>query len=154
MELSKKTEVVGIGMGLPGMVSLIKPRFTIRPISLFRQGECRRRSTSHTQLPVKLKMMLILPHSVRLFWRGKGHNNFIMLTLGNRVGGGIIINRQLFKGSQGMAGELGHIILDYQGLFKQYIFEAPLKPTFRPALLSRFAMDMITQHPNTFLSEI
>ena len=38
-------------------------------------------------------------------------NNFIILTLGTGVGGGIIINKKLYRGG-GYAGELGHIILD------------------------------------------
>lgn len=37
--------------------------------------------------------------------------NFIILTLGTGIGGGIIINHELYKG-EGNAGELGHIILD------------------------------------------
>lgn len=37
--------------------------------------------------------------------------NFIILTLGTGIGGGIIINGNLYKG-EGMGGELGHIILD------------------------------------------
>lgn len=38
--------------------------------------------------------------------------NFILLTLGTGIGGGIIINGQIYKG-QGNAGELGHIIIDH-----------------------------------------
>ncbi len=37
--------------------------------------------------------------------------NFIILTLGTGIGGGVIINGQLYRG-EGYAGELGHIILD------------------------------------------
>lgn len=37
--------------------------------------------------------------------------NFIVLTFGTGIGGGIIINGKLYRG-QGYAGELGHIILD------------------------------------------
>lgn len=45
------------------------------------------------------------------FGVGKGKRNLIVLTLGTGIGGGIIINNELYKG-QGYAGELGHIILD------------------------------------------
>jgi len=37
--------------------------------------------------------------------------NFIVLTLGTGIGGGIIVNRKLYTG-QGYGGELGHIILE------------------------------------------
>ncbi|MBI4665615.1 MAG: ROK family protein [Nitrospinae bacterium] len=35
--------------------------------------------------------------------------NFSMLTLGTGVGGAIVLNRQVWHGSSGMAGELGHL---------------------------------------------
>ncbi len=37
--------------------------------------------------------------------------NFIVLTLGTGIGGGVVINGEIYKG-QGLGGELGHIILD------------------------------------------
>jgi len=42
---------------------------------------------------------------------GVKKKNFIILTLGTGVGGGIIINRKLYEG-QGFAGEFGHMVLD------------------------------------------
>lgn len=47
---------------------------------------------------------------------GKRFQNFIFLTLGTGVGGGIFINGQLFTGSLGAAGELGLITLNSDGL--------------------------------------
>ncbi len=41
----------------------------------------------------------------------KGMKNFIMLTLGTGVGSGIVVNGQLVYGSDGFAGELGHVIM-------------------------------------------
>ncbi len=39
----------------------------------------------------------------------KGMRDFIMITLGTGVGSGIVINGQLVYGSDGFAGELGHV---------------------------------------------
>jgi len=45
---------------------------------------------------------------------GKGINyqNFIYITIGTGVGGAIIIDKKIFKGTNGGAGEIGHLIID------------------------------------------
>ncbi len=44
-------------------------------------------------------------------WKGNGKdlNNFISITLGTGIGGGIILNKKLFRGSNYSAGEFGHL---------------------------------------------
>ncbi|CAH0996093.1 N-acetylglucosamine repressor [Emticicia aquatica] len=42
----------------------------------------------------------------------EGYKNAILLTLGTGVGGGIMINGQLYQGLSQMAGHLGHISID------------------------------------------
>ncbi len=47
-------------------------------------------------------------------WRagaGRGLSNFVCLTLGTGVGGGMIVNGALYRGSTGFAGEIGHTIV-------------------------------------------
>ncbi|WP_198439877.1 ROK family protein [Pareuzebyella sediminis] len=46
------------------------------------------------------------------FGKGRGMENFIVLTLGTGLGSGIISNGQLLVGAHGMAGELGHVNVD------------------------------------------
>ena len=41
----------------------------------------------------------------------RGMKNFIVLTLGTGVGSGIVVNGQMVYGSDGFAGELGHMIV-------------------------------------------
>lgn len=47
---------------------------------------------------------------------GKGYHNVLMITLGTGVGGGLILNGQLYGGSRGLAGELGHFTLYQNGI--------------------------------------
>lgn len=41
----------------------------------------------------------------------RGMKNFIVITLGTGVGSGIVVNGQLVYGSDGFAGELGHVVV-------------------------------------------
>lgn len=50
---------------------------------------------------------------------GKNLNNFICLTIGTGIGGGIILNNQLFRGENFVAGEFGHILIK-KGEFEQF----------------------------------
>jgi glucokinase len=45
----------------------------------------------------------------------RGARHAVMLTLGTGVGGGLILDDRLYRGSVGAAGELGHITIDLDG---------------------------------------
>ena len=45
----------------------------------------------------------------------RGLKNFIVITLGTGVGSGIVVNGQVIYGSDGFAGELGHVIVKREG---------------------------------------
>ncbi len=46
---------------------------------------------------------------------GKGYEQVLMITLGTGVGGGIVLGGQVFGGTRGIAGELGHFTLYKDG---------------------------------------
>ena len=49
------------------------------------------------------------------FGAGRGSDNMIFLTFGTGMGAGLILNRKLYSGACGMAGECGHIRLAEEG---------------------------------------
>ncbi len=49
------------------------------------------------------------------FGAGRGSRHMIMLTLGTGVGGGLILDGELYRGAVGAAAELGHITIDADG---------------------------------------
>lgn len=51
----------------------------------------------------------------QLFGCAKGHNDFVVVTLGTGVGSGFVVNGQLVYGHDGFAGELGHTIIERDG---------------------------------------
>lgn len=50
-----------------------------------------------------------------IYGAARGMKNFIMITLGTGVGSGIVVNGQMVYGCDGMAGELGHVIVEKNG---------------------------------------
>ncbi len=46
---------------------------------------------------------------------GKGTKDFVMITLGTGVGGGVIANGKIYSGSNGAGAELGHTVINLEG---------------------------------------
>lgn len=46
---------------------------------------------------------------------GKNYKHFCCMTLGTGIGGGIVLNGTIWKGLTGMAGEVGHIVVEPEG---------------------------------------
>ena len=45
----------------------------------------------------------------------RGVDDFVLVTLGTGIGGGIVVNGELLRGSAGFAGEIGHVVVDPSG---------------------------------------
>lgn len=149
-ELTTRHEVIGIGMGLPGMVNL-EQTIVRNPPNLPGWDEVRAAEeiTKRTNLPCRIENDANIAALGSLhFGVGKNFKNFIIITLGTGVGGGIIINNTLYKGTKGMAGELGHVILDYHGPLSNSVTRGTVEAYLGQKFLSRFATDLIMQHTN------
>ncbi len=46
---------------------------------------------------------------------GRNVNDFVMVTLGTGIGGGVIADGQLVRGHNGFAGEIGHMVVEAHG---------------------------------------
>lgn len=49
------------------------------------------------------------------FGAGRGMRHLLHATLGTGIGGGLVIDRRLYRGAKGLAGEVGHIVIDPSG---------------------------------------
>ena len=46
---------------------------------------------------------------------GRDADHFVMVTLGTGIGGGLVVDGRLLRGSGGFAGEIGHVVVDPSG---------------------------------------
>jgi glucokinase len=51
-------------------------------------------------------------HAESLFGHGKEYPSLLIVTLGTGIGGGLVIDRRLVRGSHGFGGEIGHVTVD------------------------------------------
>ena len=114
----KKGNIKGVGIGSPGLVNpetgQVKHVANIQTLNDF-------------YLAPAIKKLIGIPvfidndaNAMTLgeFYYGaaKGYNNIIAMTVGTGIGGGLIINGQLYRGSTFSAGELGHITIETNGI--------------------------------------
>lgn len=109
IEASKEKQLVGIGIGSPGNIDpttgMIRysPNFNWRNVPL---GEKLRAMFSYPVFVANDARCATLGEYTH--GAGKGSKNFVLLTLGTGIGGGIIADGQLLQGDQMAAGEVGH----------------------------------------------
>ena len=151
--LVKKNDIIGVGLGLPGMVS--RDQTTVKnPPNLpgWTVVNAAHEITKRTDMPCKIENDANIAALGSLhFGAGKRFDSFIMITLGTGVGGGIILDRNIYKGTQGMAGELGHVIIDYHGPLSNSVTRGTVEAYLGQRFLSRYATDLISQNPSNAL---
>ncbi len=145
----KNITPMGLGMGLPGMVSL--DRQTVKnPPNLpgWKSENVAEEVKKRTGLRCVIEndANLAALGSAR-FGVGTDLDHFIMITLGTGVGGGIIYNNKLYRGTTGAAGELGHVIINYHGPLSNSNTRGGIEAYLGQRFLSRYAADSIRQHP-------
>ncbi|MDD5155928.1 MAG: ROK family protein [Candidatus Omnitrophica bacterium] len=109
-------EIRGIGIGIPGLVNagkgevLVTPNMNLTGINIIRE------------LRHKFPVQIVIGNDANLGilgekWLGAacGAENAVGLFLGTGLGGGVISGGKLLTGYQGVAAEIGHLIVDPHG---------------------------------------
>lgn len=112
-----KAQILGIGLGLPGPVDAEEGIVHFFPnIRGWREVGLKSILERRLRLSVFLdndaKLMALAEHE---FGAAKGSRNAVCITLGTGVGGGIIIDGRLYRGSNNAAGEIGHLPINEKG---------------------------------------
>ncbi len=108
--------LLGIGLGVPGLVGVQKGELLFAPNLGWRNVPLRLILTQRFHLPTYVENEANLGALGEYYFGvGRDVDNFIYLSSGIGLGGGVIINGKLFTGGHGLAGEIGHIQRDPQG---------------------------------------
>lgn len=108
--------ITGIGIGVPGLVDPVSGKIILTPNMKLAGLNLKKEIYKIFKVPVAIGNDVNLG-ILGEKWLGaaKDASNIVGIFLGTGIGGGIIINNELFTGSKNAAGEIGHIIIDKKG---------------------------------------
>ena len=120
---------IGVGLGSPGLIiaetgvvhfSPNFPGWSDIPLVTYVNAELAKLQTPKKYKPV-LRGMDNDVNAMTLgelhHGAGVGYNNLVAFTLGTGVGGGVVIDGEVYHGSQNTAGELGHTVVEPDGRY-------------------------------------
>ena len=114
---SQGWEIKGVGIGVPGLIRPQEGLVVFSP-NVPALNEC----PLVPLLAPQVNWPLFLENDANLFalgehWLGAGvgQQHMLGITLGTGVGGGLILNGQVWAGTEGTAGEIGHMTVDPEG---------------------------------------
>jgi len=108
----------GIGVSLPGRVDLTSQRLIFAPNLNWREFDLKAPLEEATGLPVELENAANACALSEIWFgrRSESAQDLIALTVSEGIGTGLVMNRQLVRGSSGVAGEFGHTTIVENGL--------------------------------------
>lgn len=116
-DLPRDTEWAGIGVGVPGFVDYAKgfvheltnvPGWAAVPLAEL----LAKRFDKPARVDNDVNAMAV---GECTYGAGQAYQHAVFITLGTGVGGGLLINNNLYRGAYSMAGEIGHVSIDMRG---------------------------------------
>jgi len=110
------SEIAGIGIGLPAQIDFTRQSIEFCTNLPLAGVDVRSLVMSRVRQEVTLDNDgNLAAFGEARFGAAKGVRDFIMITVGTGLGGGIFIGGEPFRGSRGLGGELGHIVVELDG---------------------------------------
>ena len=149
-------QVSGIGIGSPGTLDVDNGIIISSPnLQTWAGFNINKFMNQRTGLPIELNNDAnVAALGEAKFGSGSKYQSAIMLTLGTGVGGGIILNGNLYDGNKHQGGELGHMCIRLGGRPCGCGRRGCLEAYASATALIRDTREMMEKHPESLLTEI
>jgi glucokinase len=111
-----RPNVAAVGLGIPCTID------RMRGVAITAVNLPIRNMPIRDQMKKRLEMPVFIDNDANVaalaehrFGAARGTRDAVMLTIGTGVGGGVIIDGELYRGSSGAASEPGHMVIDFDG---------------------------------------
>ncbi|MDP1822779.1 MAG: ROK family transcriptional regulator [Archangium sp.] len=112
-----RRQLVGIGVGVPSPVDLRSPGHVSTVVMPHWAGvDIAARLTSRFDVPVRVENDANLGALWEARWdHGVNLDNLAYIKVATGVGAGLVVDGRIYRGSRGVAGEIGHLSIDNAG---------------------------------------
>lgn len=150
--------IAGVGIGAPGAINWERTS-VIYPANLPGWGIVDLRKELRTRLGEETRVFVendanLAGLGSAFYSVGRPHDSFIMITLGTGVGGAIIYQNHIFRGTTGAAGEIGHMPIDYEGPVDRFGIAGALEAYLGQRFLSRYARLRLISQPDSLVYDV
>jgi predicted NBD/HSP70 family sugar kinase len=109
------TKLVGLGIGVPGIVNQVTERIDFAPNLGWKNVDLAALLPNQPPLIIENEANAAAIGEAH-FGAARGIGNVIYVSIGAGLGTGLILNHQLFRGPNRLAGEFGHMTIERDGL--------------------------------------
>jgi glucokinase len=110
-------EVLAVGVGAAGLVDASDGTLRFAPNLAWRELPIEARMREALGLPCQVDNDANLAaYAEYRFGAGRGYRHLLLVAVGTGIGGGIVSDGRLFRGAHGFAAEIGHVIVEPDGL--------------------------------------
>ena len=148
-------DVASVGVGVPGTVDIRAGSIAYTCNLPLRDVPLRKLFHKYLNIPLYIEndanCAALAEYHVGA---GRDSKRFVTVTLGTGVGAGIVHNGKIYHGANGMAGEVGHMVIEQNGLpcpcgrcgcWEQYASATALK---------RMTAEALAAHPDSGLAQV
>ena len=112
----RPSEVAGIGIGLPALVDFVRQSVEFATNLPLAGVDVRSLVMNRTKMPVTIDNDVnTAAQGERRFGAATDARDWVMVTVGTGVGGAVFFNGQPYRGRRGLAGEIGHMVVELDG---------------------------------------
>ncbi|MCY4158883.1 MAG: ROK family protein, partial [Bacteroidetes bacterium] len=153
--MKRRQRINGIGIGAPGSIGLDRKTLA-NPANMPGWGVVNLQQALKNRLGKRLKIIVENDANAAALGSGRygaarGHDHYIMITLGTGVGGAIVFNKRIFRGETGAAGEVGHISINYDGPQAMTGIQGAIEAYLGQRFLTAHARERLSEYPESML---
>ncbi len=116
LEFKQQHDIEAVGVGVAGFVDAKRSKVLTAPNLGWKNEPLRQGIEAEVHLPVVVENDANAAAWAEFrYGAGVGHHHMVCVTVGTGIGGGIVIAGNLYRGSHGIAAEMGHMCVEVGG---------------------------------------